>query len=405
MNLFGNSTAAPSLTESIFGSSSSDVTTLSSTNGLFSKKVVPTERKRPRPSNDSCIRAADDAVQKTSPEKTPEVSLSPEQTLRQRQIQSQSSILDQLTISTKDYRHGTTDDEMYADVRSLMKHHGLVVLRDAFSHQDVETIINIANNTQNHICNALDSKGVLYNSEVANTETFVYKEVAVRCKGRMDVRYDDDGNDNDNTRQAQQKLPASLSLIENLASSILHGAEPPTKVYSGFIFSFPASTDQPWHTDGTPLFGTGITESLPSYAINIFVGLHDTNELLVLGPTEFVVGSHHMDPALVMDTMSDKATFPAVIGKGDILLYDYRICHRGTCNLSSSLSVVATTNTVYPSAGEANTSTLEKNDEQQREKETNRAEGIVRQVLYQMYARPWFKEHLNFGQKSLFDTD
>ena len=101
--------------------------------------------------------------------------------------------------------------------------------------------------------------------------------------------------------------------------------------------------------------------------------------------------------------MIDKATFPAVIGKGDILLYDYRICHRGTCNLSSSLSV-ATTNTVYPSTGEANTSTLEKNEEQE-EKETNRAEGIVRQVLYQMYARPWFKEHLNFGQKSIFDSN
>ncbi len=397
MNLFGNNTAAPSLTESIFGSSSSDATTLSSTNSLFSKKVVPTERKRPRPSDDSCVRAADDAVQKTSPEKTPEASLSPEETLRHRQIQSQSSILDQLTISTKDYRHGTTDDEMYADVRSLMKHHGLVILRDAFSHQDVETIINIANNTQNHICNALDSKGVFYNSEVANSETFVYKEVAVRCKGRMDVRYDD------STTQ-EQKLPASLSLIEKLATSILHGAESPTLVYSGWIFSFPKSDDQPWHTDGTPLFGTGITESLPSYAINIFVGLHDANELLVLGPTEFVVGSHHMDPALVMDTMIDKATFPAVIGKGDILLYDYRICHRGTCNLSSSLSVAAT-NTGYPPASEANTLTLEKNEEQQREKQTDRAEGTVRQVLYQMYARPWFKEHLNFGQKSVFDTN
>ena len=398
MNLFGNSTAAPSLTESIFGSSSSNATSRpSSTKDLFSKKVVPNERKRPRPSDDSCVRDADAADWKTSPEKTPKASLSPEEILHHRRIQSQSSILDQLTISTKDYRHDTTDDELYADVRSFMKHHGLVILRDAFSHQDIETIINIANNTQNHICNALDSKGVLYNSEVANTETFVYKEVAVRCKGRMDVRYDD------STTQ-EQKLPASLSLIEKLATSILHGAESPTLVYSGWIFSFPKSDDQPWHTDGTPLFGTGITESLPSYAINIFVGLHDTSELLVLGPTEFVVGSHHMDPALVMDTMVDKATFPAVIGKGDILLYDYRICHRGTCNLSSSLSV-ATTNTGYPQADEANTLKLEKNEEQQQEKETNRAEGIVRQVLYQMYARPWFKEHLNFGQKSLFDTD
>lgn len=266
-----------------------------------------------------------------------------------------------------------------------MKHHGLVILRNALSEKDVSTITTVADDTQRRICDALDAKKIPYNSPKADEETFVYKELAVRCRGRMDVRYDDDDATN-----KQQELPSSLmELVENLSASILHGAEPPSLVYSGWIFSRPGSADQPWHTDGSPLFGSsGINESLPSYAINIFVGLHDADELLVLGPTEFVVGSHQMDPEVVMGTKIDTAV-PAVIGKGDVLLYDYRVCHRGTSNLSSTISV---------ESSEA----VEKEDDHA--ENTGGGEGgVVRKVLYQMYARPWFKEHLNFGENSLFD--
>ena len=387
MNLFSNSgTAAPSLTESIFGSSSTSNNNKVD-HHLFSKQPIPQQqqsptecRKRPR--------TTITAQKKTSPEKTPET---PKQTLHRRKTQSQQSILDQVTISTHDYTTGGgASDELYADVRSLMKHHGLVILRNALSEQDVSTITTIADATQRHICDALDSKNIPYNSTVADEETFVFKELAVRCKGRMDVRYND--NLTTTTTTTDKQLPSSpLELIENLAASILHGAEPPSLVYSGWIFSHPGSASQPWHTDGSPLFGNGmINQSLPSYAINAFVGLHDEQELLVLGPTEFIVGSHQMDPGEVMDTMIDTAV-SAVIGKGDILLYDYRVCHRGTANLSSSLSVV-----VPPSVFVA----VHKKEDEQEEK---RGGGVVRKVLYQMYARPWFKEHLNFGEKSLFE--
>ena len=282
----------------------------------------------------------------------------PKQTLHRRQTQSQHSILDQITISTQDYQHsGGDDDELLADVRSLMKHHGVVILRNAISDQDVTNITAIADDTQRHICDTLGTKKIPYNTSVADEETFVYKELAVRCKGRMDVRYDYDAT------AATKQLPSSLiELVENCAASILHGAEPPALVYSGWIFSHPGSADQPWHTDGSPLFGNNaINESLPSYAINIFVGLHDADELLVLGPTEFVVGSHQMDPEVVMDTMIPQAV-PAVIGKGDVLLYDYRVCHRGTSNLSSTLSAVPTQSSasgaVYKDAGHVETGML-----------------------------------------------
>ncbi|KAK1738197.1 phytanoyl-CoA dioxygenase family protein [Skeletonema marinoi] len=391
MNLFGNSTAAPSLTESIFGSSPSNTDNPPSNNDLFSKSIPqqqpPSEsRKRPRTGKKHTEKPS---VKKATSE-------TPRQTLQRRHTQSQHSILEQFTISAQDYQHSGGEDELYTDVRSLMRHHGLVILRNALSEQDVTTITTIADDTQRHICDALDAKKIPYNSSVANeeTETFVYKELAVRCQGRMDVRYDyDDNVTTRTTKQQQQQLPSSLiELVDNLAASILHGAEPPSLVYSGWIFSHPGSANQPWHTDGSPLFGNGINESLPSYAINIFVGLHNADELLVLGPTEFVVGSHQMDPEVVMDTMIDTAV-PAVIGKGDVLLYDYRVCHRGTANLSSTLSVAPS------SASLSASGVVDKEDDHD---ETSGG-GVVRKVLYQMYARPWFKEHLNFGEKSLFE--
>lgn len=117
-----------------------------------------------------------------------------------------------------------------------------------------------------------------------------------------------------------------------------------------------------------------------SYAINVFVGLHDAEELLTLGPTEFVVGSHHMTPDSAIDKVETAVS--AVIGKGDILLYDYRICHRGTSNLSSDDEDTTKAGKGSDNDGDS---------------------GIIRKVLYLMYARPWFREHLNFGDKSLFN--
>ena len=48
--------------------------------------------------------------------------------------------------------------------------------------------------------------------------------------------------------------------------------------------------------------------------------------LLELGPTEFVVGLHCMEPDVAMNEVGSAVS--AVLGMGDILLYDYRICHR-----------------------------------------------------------------------------
>lgn len=62
--------------------------------------------------------------------------------------------------------------------------------------------------------------------------------------------------------------------------------------------------------------------------------------------------------------MSRNSAIAPILRQGEALIYDYRVCHRGTRNLSATKT---------------------------------------RTMLYLMYARPWFKEHLNFGKESLFE--
>lgn len=164
-------------------------------------------------------------------------------------------------------------------------------------------------------------------------------------------------------------------------------------VYAGLILSFPGSAKQPWHQDGHPLFPELLDAEepladLPPYALNVFIPLTPIES--ALGPTEFWVASHKesslkrvqqvlaSQPNNDNDDDDDDEIFPSLtnddaptgvvaptLNKGDILIYDYRICHRGTENVSTT---------------------------------------AVRPMLYLMYARPWFAEHVNFGSTELMES-
>jgi ectoine hydroxylase-related dioxygenase (phytanoyl-CoA dioxygenase family) len=142
-------------------------------------------------------------------------------------------------------------------------------------------------------------------------------------------------------------------------------------LYAGLILSFPSSSDQPWHQDGLMLFSQNeLPEEihLPVYALNVFIPLADVTE--DMGPTEFSIGSHKttegekaMEYILKQQESNAKVIGPT-LKCGDALIYDYRTCHRGTQNLSAD---------------------------------------TTRPMFYLMYARPWFREHINFGKEKLFD--
>ncbi len=199
------------------------------------------------------------------------------------------------------------------------------------------------------------------NDQLEMKSAFRYHEVASRCLGRLDIRYGMD-----------QEPFSTGSVVDNpyvmpIVTSLL--GKNAKLIYAGLILSFPNSRDQPFHQDGAALFeeddGFSSDMHLPPYALNVFIPLDDISE--ELGPTEFYVGSHYGNNAKkIMDqpsTRSEQSAIGPLLKSGDVLLYDYRICHRGTSNLS-----------------------IDK----------------TRPMLYLMYARPWFCEHLNFGQNRLF---
>lgn len=198
--------------------------------------------------------------------------------------------------------------------------------------------------------------------------SFQYDEVASRCLGRLDIRH------GMQIPPFSQQCVISNQFIMPFIKSILGKSS--KLLYTGLILSFKNSADQPWHQDGDRLFRsnefpTGKGVDLPPYAVNVFIPLDDVSE--ELGPTEFCVGSHIESKAhAILQQLSsglyesDQVIAP-LLNFGDALIYDYRICHRGTRNL---LEIDKT-----------------------------------RPMLYLMYARPWFHEHLNFGKERLFHQD
>ncbi len=254
----------------------------------------------------------------------------------------------------------------------------------------MESLSRQATNIETQICQQLDEENIIYhisnesnrhgqsmdadmdihscksakNREKEQNHSFQYHEVASRCLGRLDIRYkmDEEPFNQPQVISNEFLLPIVHSLLGKDAKLI----------YAGLILSFPNSADQPWHQDGTSLFNDvefpiETSSHLPPYALNIFVPLDDVTA--EVGPTEFCVGSHVRSNARdVMDYIENGDDSSAkVIGpllkSGDALIYDYRVCHRGTQNLT-------------------------------RDK--------TRPMLYLMYARPWFSEHINFGSTRLF---
>lgn len=132
------------------------------------------------------------------------------------------------------------------------------------------------------------------------------------------------------------------------------------------VISSPGAMDQGWHADGGHV---DISKHLPCHCFNVFVPLVDlTNEKL--GPTEIRPGTHFhtrnlapmMLAAKARKTLRPTVTFP--LRAGNMLVFDYRVLHRGKANTTLDCS---------------------------------------RPILVMTYARTWFKDRLNFPKKSIFD--
>ncbi|CAB9501809.1 Phytanoyl-CoA dioxygenase (PhyH) [Seminavis robusta] len=347
-----------SLTNALFGKPST-----TSSSSLFAARDTDVAPSAPQPSVVPTKRSSStqDDGEDTPPQPPPR-----ERVLTRRQVRSKAPIIhQQLTLVNDDK---DPEDVFGQEISSVVKLCGLAVVQNAIDPSILDSLAHEADATRTKICQALKARELSWNDSSNNEKTVRFYELAVRCQGRMDVRY----NNSDNKKEPFWK---NHSLLNSIVSHLLYGGESqelqPQLVYAGWIFSFPDSKDQPWHQDGIPLFpSTETVIALPTYAINVFIPLDDAT--LETGPTEFVPFSHRQTPAQAMEHIeksdnndSDNNLVNPLPRRGDILIYDYRICHRGTANLDKKK---------------------------------------VRTVLYLMYARPWFREHVNFGTERLFPT-
>lgn len=122
----------------------------------------------------------------------------------------------------------------------------------------------------------------------------------------------------------------------------------------GAVVSLPGAEAQHVHRDFGGLFPeVGLDAMLPPYAITAVVPLIDVDE--VTGTTVVWPGSHRQrTPA--NDYEPAQALWPKMCA-GDVLLMDYRLVHGGSANVSTA----------------------------------------PRPILYMVYYRPWFRDHVNYS--------
>ena len=127
-------------------------------------------------------------------------------------------------------------------------------------------------------------------------------------------------------------------------------------LFTGAVVAEPGAADQPLHMDGGHLWqGTHGFEQpqCPPHCYNVFLPLVDVTA--ENGPTEFWPGSHVIGKA--RDAYDGGEPGVALAGAvGDIIVFDYRVVHRGMANAASA----------------------------------------ARPVLYSTFSRPWFRDALNF---------
>lgn len=331
------------------------------------------KRKARRKENERKARQLQDHIPEETIQEEKETLLSPEKIMDRRKQLVGSPFLKDI-----DKKIGKDDisEQLLEDLSDDMRFFGVLVLRETISKAMLTQMATKATELRKTLCEALDRKGVNWKaSSSAAAKPFRFYEIASRCKGRMDMRYQ--------TSEAPFSNILEHPCLNKLMSRLLGGGGA-NLVYAGLIYNYPESDDQPWHQDGEPLFPEELSRggtNLPPYAINVFLPLETEDASIEVGPTEFIPRSHRLREDQVMsvargetleieeeddeDAIETSVVAP-ILKQGDVVLYDYRVCHRGTKNLSPTR---------------------------------------VRTMLYLMYARPWFKEHLNFGTEKLLQEE
>jgi Phytanoyl-CoA dioxygenase (PhyH) len=189
------------------------------------------------------------------------------------------------------------------------------------------------------------------------------------------------------------------------------------------VVSTPGSPAQAWHADGGHL---SLQQHLPCHCLNAFIPLHDITT--ALGPTELRPGTHvytrNLAPML-LTARCKRQLQPAVaplLRRGDVLLFDYRILHRGLANQeqhehksneheeqssSHPLSTGSRSDRLHcDSLTTTSSSSHPNNDNNETRLASNRRTAVHdknRYILVFTIAKKEFRDVLNFPSQSLYD--
>jgi len=181
-----------------------------------------------------------------------------------------------------------------------------------------------------------------------------YKEVVQRHAHRFEMPYKMDSEE----FAVVLRCPRIMRVVRQILGDDCE------VINKSLVLSSPGAADQAWHSDGPHL---SATRDLPCHCLNVFVPLVEVTARN--GPTEIRPGSVNMTRNLkaeMLKAMVRKTLRPIArpeLRRGSVLLFDYRVLHRGTRNASDE----------------------------------------PRPVLVYTFAKPYYRDTLNFPRRSVFD--
>jgi hypothetical protein len=193
--------------------------------------------------------------------------------------------------------------------------------------------------------------------------THGFREIVLRSPGRYEIALKESSKflqiDNMPSLQGLQSFLPSIPSLLNAKSW-----EDVQICHVSLVLAMSGSKEQSWHADGGHV---DLQHHQPCHCLNIFIPLLDLTS--DLGPTELRPGTHYHTRNLVPMMLAAKArkTLQAPVApllqRGDVLVFDYRLLHRGLANTSQQ----------------------------------------NRPILVLTVAQAWFKDVLNFPARSLKD--
>ena len=167
-----------------------------------------------------------------------------------------------------------------------------------------------------------------------------FREIVMRSPGRFELSLlhcHEQGEEFQHPSLTEIEKTLGPLIAELLEEESLNDLK---RCHVSIVTANPGAEDQGWHSDGGHV---SVDRHLPCHVLNVFIPLIPIDRLN--GPTELRPGSHYLTRNLAPLMLAARARkslrkpiaplYPQE--SGGVLIFDYRILHRGRANLSDTI--------------------------------------------------------------------